>query len=416
MLMLKASRERQDFKNELLHACRVNLAYDRQCENDRVKYLHDLICETGDRLFFRDELMRCLNTDAPEENIDIVQIFCILCKLAEHDPLVDRTFLKNFLIGADYEMARGECMNAFVYLEGIDGLLICIRRFGQLMSENDDHIWLFRSLISTLRLRDGVETVAASLARNRGDCTELEKLMSLDESKDQIAVPAKVDSINYAQAKAEFNPKKGFPRSWVKNAPTQELIEAADDLLVEKDDQIVWRYLQIFGVRDYPRPPQTIFHFVESSNGRIAMAATRALARLGNPEIRTYALALLNRTKDPGCATRLLRNTFVTGDLGTVEAALKPDSMDENSWHGLGLAVLDLIKNSKISADEYRNFLIKLYEEGPCSLCRTSFVEKLLALGDMPDWMAEECLFDAEPDTVALLRSGDMDAVNGSEI
>jgi hypothetical protein len=44
------------------------------------------------------------------------------------------------------------------------------------------------------------------------------------------------------------------------------------------------------------------------------------------------------------------------------------------------------------------------------------FVEKLLSLGDIPDWMAEECRFDAAPDTVALLGAGNTAAMNAIAI
>ncbi len=181
-------------------------------------------------------------------------------------------------------------------------------------------------------------------------------------------------------------------------------MQAAEDLLLENDDQRLRRYLEIFHGRDFPKQSQTIFHLVKYQNPWVARGATRALSRLNDPEIRTYALQLLAEGHDPAVTVRLLRKTFVSGDLQAVETAMKRDTMNDDAWHGLGLAVLSLVANASVSAAECRNLFVELYCQGPCSMCRSGFVEKLNETGDLPDWMANECLYDAAPDTAALFK------------
>jgi hypothetical protein len=36
-----------------------------------------------------------------------------------------------------------------------------------------------------------------------------------------------------------------------------------------------------------------------------------------------------------------------------------------------------------------------LYENEPCTICRCSCVDQLIALDMLPDWMREECRYDA---------------------
>ena len=61
--------------------------------------------------------------------IDKVQVFGILCLIATEDHDLDRAILRDFLFNVDYDKIGSHCMDMFVELEGMEGLLLCVRQF-----------------------------------------------------------------------------------------------------------------------------------------------------------------------------------------------------------------------------------------------------------------------------------------------
>jgi hypothetical protein len=212
---------------------------------------------------------------------------------------------------------------------------------------------------------------------------------------------------DYLAAKAEFKKNKRFPWDWIRRATDDEMKIAAEDLLNEADEVAIIGYLRIFRSRDFPKPPNSLFRFIRSSNRRVVKAAARAIGRLNEPEVRVFALQLLGDRAAPELVTELLKSSIVMGDIGTIESSLKPEAMDEDAWHRLGMAIRNLLKSSPQALAECSGLLFKLYENGPCSLCRTDIVKGIIALGNVPTWLADECLYDAEPDTAALFTTSD---------
>jgi hypothetical protein len=282
VLLLRADPESDELRAELIKACKTNLVYDRQCEEPRAPYLYRLIRETGQIRFFIDELLPCLRAPTLEgEEVDLVQVFQILCLAAANESIFDRERLREFLRGADFEGVGCDCISAFVSLDGLDGLLFCVRVFYGGLNENftEEGGWVFQSLVDALGERDGSEVAAAAVSSARSGSIELDHLMSRKDLERPLAVAEERSGLDYATVKAELDIKHGFPPAWVKAAPAEELMQAADDLLAERDEKRVFCYLRVFWRRDFPQPPRTIFHLVKSSNRRIAKAATRALGK-----------------------------------------------------------------------------------------------------------------------------------------
>ena len=60
MILLRDDPRNEVYRAALLHACRVDLNYDRQCEFDRAPYLYRLIVATGQFDSIIAELSRSL--------------------------------------------------------------------------------------------------------------------------------------------------------------------------------------------------------------------------------------------------------------------------------------------------------------------------------------------------------------------
>jgi hypothetical protein len=74
-------------------------------------------------------------------------------------------------------------------------------------------------------------------------------------------------------------------------------------------------------------------------------------------------------------------------------------TLDADGWHYLGMAVFTLLREMEAPPEESRAVLLRLYEDVPCSFCRGTAVSNLVASGGLPDWIAEECRYDAEAET-----------------
>ena len=406
MILLSEAPDNPEFSQALLHACLVNQVYDRQCEEDRVNYLYDLISQTGKREFYRAELFRHLLMPAPEtEAIDKAQIYGILCCIAAERHDDDRRVLHEFLVEADYNSIASICIYRYVWLEGVDGFLFCVRQFLESLTDDfSENGWVFSSLLDTLKERDGEDASVEALEKARSGWPKLDELLRLNAAKDNAVASNPELVLDYATVKVSLDPMRGFPRSWINSATAEELILAARDLLNESEEKKIWRYLQVFGGKDFPLPPSELFRFVESEDKRISGAAVRALRRLSHPDVRGLALKKIVEGTNPELAIRLLASNFQSGDLRAVEALIDRSCPDEETWHRIGLALLELLRWASVPPEESRSLLLKLYEETPCSLCRGGFAEKLSAAGHVPDWMAREARFDADPTTASLFK------------
>ncbi len=99
-------------------------------------------------------------------------------------------------------------------------------------------------------------------------------------------------------------------------------------------------------------------------------------------------------------AAKILTASYQPGDHRFLADLLERPA-DEDNDHWLGFDVLDLIKaHPEPDADRA---LLLLYERGPCAFCRCEVVKLLLQLGRVPEWVRQECRFDADPETRALV-------------
>jgi hypothetical protein len=115
-----------------------------------------------------------------------------------------------------------------------------------------------------------------------------------------------------------------------------------------------------------------------------------------------FALELLVSNQWQTCAIDLLVGNFETGDLPTINAALI-NSDDSNSRHRITMAIKDLYQNQQpIGIDET---LLLVYEHGPCGFCRYQAVKWLMEINALPDWIKQECRFDANSEIRELVAA-----------
>jgi hypothetical protein len=179
---------------------------------------------------------------------------------------------------------------------------------------------------------------------------------------------------------------------WGKTASEEELQAAAADLLAEEDEARLLCYLVIFRGQRFPGPVARLLELAQSNNIQIARHSIAVLAQLTNPEIRNLALRFLGVPGRQGDAAELLTNNYQPGDFELIENQLRKP-MDIDELHHFELGVRHFVEAHLLPGAE--GSLLLLYENGPCSLCRGGIVKCLIALDRLPEWIREECRYDA---------------------
>jgi len=177
MLILGQAPGDERLWDELLRACQRDLRFDRQCEDPRDGYLFRLIQRSGQGAFFIRELQRSLRSRTKDDEFDAGQMFAILCRLAADTRDFDRSWLRDWLFGENYEALGSNTLHAYVGFEGVAGLLFCVDHFSQAIDENIDQEdgWLLEALREALATRDGKESADAQVEAERAGNEALEQ-------------------------------------------------------------------------------------------------------------------------------------------------------------------------------------------------------------------------------------------------
>jgi len=436
MLVLRDDPDNTDLLAALFHSCTVNEIFDWQCEAARAAYLRRLILAAGQADSFRRDLaahLACAGAlgggegseesgggaaepspgDMRPEDMhfedlgpkDLGQTFELLCLLAADEPTFDRRVLWDFLARTDFDTARFGCADALVRLDGLPALLHCVERFP---ADFANAPYELDGLVYELRERDGEAAANRALDAARRTSAALDLQLTLgdgDDDDDDDDMPDRQPDApgDYRTIKAAFDDGRLtlFPVGWWRTATDEDLALAAADLLAEADDMRRLRYLRVFGRVNFPLDPEPLFGLLQSPVWQVRVATANTLGRLRRPSVRALALAAVaGGASSEWLGLRLLRSSAEPGDSALFDpflAAARAAEADGAVHWGYSY-ILHIIKNGCLPLDEGVPWLVRVYEETPCSNCRHRAVGQLTALGRLPDWIAAEWRFDVEVD------------------
>lgn len=386
----------------LLNACIRNVAYDSQCESSREQYLKDLIQASGDEEFFRDGLMLVLAAEMIDtDQADLDQIIAVARMFAQRGDLPIKNSMYRALERAGFELA-GSCYTDLIALDGIHALVIASEKCPATIDDHD--LWVLDTLLVALEERDGSEAANVAIEeasrQSPGLKAFVERARRVRITKRSIDKDPRLD---YPSLKLVIREESKFRNlyGWGRTASVEELEAAADDIIGETDRNRLLTYLSIFRSGHLPRSIEKVLELAESDDIRIARAAVNALAQISDPRIRELLLRLMDIPNRRGDAVELMISNYHDGDFERIEAAVR-ETRDPDCLHYLGMGMRHLL--AVHCPQDATNALLFLYENGPCSLCRGEFVEKLIALKSIPERIREECLFDADPNTRKLVE------------
>lgn len=390
------------YRDAILHACTHNLVYDRQCEEGRAPYLFELLHLTREPDFYREKILSALL--APAEDEDVSQMLGIVRRFAQQGDSLARQAVYSAII---QDAAENEFHDAdeLIELDGIEGLLFVVEYY--LAAEPEDEDWRPGWWVDLLAERDGKATAWQAMTQAASRLPTFAKwLQAVRHSKrtqaDQRRKRLRQPRPDYASLRALIE-KKGrrapVSRGWAESASAEELQQAATDLLAETNEDRLYAYLKIF--RWVPFPSQhlrliEIARTYQNQKDHLASAAMKALSRIGHSEIRVFALTLMEQPYWYREAIEMLSQNYQEGDYHLVESLLE-QKLDPDDYHDLGFGV-EHFAEAHPTPESERSLLL-LYENGPCSLCRNGCVDQLIALNRLPEWMREECQYDADSAT-----------------
>lgn len=391
-------------REAVLYASLHNLAYDRQCEGSREVYLLDLIRSTGEEDFFRNELFRALTTGPEDPEFDLGQTIELARNFAGNGDHEIKQAMYDALVNAGFEEA-GCYYSELIKLDGLPALLFVAEHFPA--TTPDSSVWQVGSLISYLQERDGEGVADEAIRRASEDSPRLAQMLEKGGVHRRGSEPRRKDqkrpdypTLKRMIAESATTALPLVHAGWGRAASAEELEAATADLLTETDEKRLLAYLSIFRGRRFPGPTARLLELAQGDNVRLARQAVAVVSQINDPEIRSLGLRFLNMPGKKGDGADLLANNYQQEDFQLIAARLR-EPMETDELHHLEMGVRDLAKEHR--EPEAEQCLLLLYEKGPCSLCRRGIVEALITIDRFPEWMREECRWDAYADTRKLV-------------
>lgn len=181
-------------------------------------------------------------------------------------------------------------------------------------------------------------------------------------------------------------------RAWGYRADENALELILARLKTESRPLQIKRFLKVFVGRTMQQPPEHAIQLLQHHDSGVRRVAYSVFKRVRDDRVRSIAERTLTRTEIAAGSLGLWVKNMQTGDAAQIERAIviEPDR-DDRHW-----ALHDLVAAVRENATAERAGLMRMiYEHTPCSICRDGAVEAMLTANVLPDWVKDECRFDA---------------------
>lgn len=388
------------YRDLILHACLCNTAYDPQCEGSRAAYMFDIIRLTDQEHFYREQILRALARSKLSDNWNEHQLFDFARLFAQNGDTAARQLIYDtFVRNAAADNSTGA--EHLIELDGIEGLLFVADQIGEQLMVGGD-IDEADYLLDIVKERYGEERTLTALneasAASPGIAAYIQRMAENTARRAKsVKQRSSYQNISYDEIKRQIIEKADkVPRlrlfRWGKSASDEDIERAATDLILEEDRLHLLAYLRLFQKRRFPREHSRLIALALDPDDDVAWWALAALKWIDHSDVRALAIRLLERGERRAGAVGLLINNYRDGDYTLIGTAINTEQ-DEDELHALGGRLLDVV-----NTHPHRNAasaLIAMYEQGACSECREDFVDCLLSLDALPDWLRNECRYDA---------------------
>lgn len=408
-ILFLMNQDHSQYRDLILDCCLHNYAYDCQVEGSCADYLYPLIKKLRDEEYFRSEILRAI----PDEtnNCDAEQLLDFTVLFAKYGCEEARKAIYEKLRSNNTdEVLTGQ--SQAIELDGAKGLIFLLDMIGgdpKLINWNQK----IYSIEETEAI-DGVDKVRLALseaaAQNPNVAAALANMeyYSPEWSAEEIIKARK-------QMRKSFFPKlpelsedttwkevkgsqyfKRLVHGWSRLAKDEEIEKAARDLDQNEEPEVLSAHLRIFYKCPFPLEPDVLIHLIDHPDSKVGLAALIALELVSHEKVRKLFYRLLDDPEWSDRAIGLLRSNYKTGDYELIENQIRFET-DSDRLHLICGNTSHVYKDNPLP--EGMKPLLAAYDRGPCSVCRCTCLETIQKIGELPDWLIEECQYDAYSET-----------------
>lgn len=379
-----------------LEACLQDQRFDQQCEDSRSSWLWDIVQLSGVQARFRDPIYHALCELRDERSANQ------LCELARYYAQSGDEAFRSRL----YEIVESKPISdspwlgedEILELDGEDGFLFAARVRGKRLADVEWE-WDDGSLAHDAVEKFGLERVIHLLegSTNEGVVRYHEKWKkqpkyssttseSYRDSMRSISVERVIESANTRG--------ENFFRGWGMHADESDLKLIGVELWNADDANVILRLLQVFSNRALPEFDPRLIDLCQHDDEEVQRRAFQALAKNAHPAVRKFALNQLD-IQATGPIIRLFAENFESGDEDQIlEAINLPEDQCELHW-----MLMDVIRVLENNPDaDCSQLAVMTYYVTPCQNCRFDAAQLLHEQKIAPQWLIEECRYDAEED------------------
>lgn len=389
------------YRDIILHDCTHFVGYDAQLEPSRARYNFDLITQGGDRDWYLPHLYHAFATG---EDVEMPrQLFELMGLLAQDGDTLARTMMYDtFAEDAPTFDTRGA--EDLVDLDGLAGYVFVARQWIKHPLPEDDQ-WQESHILDTVEERFGAEAVTAALAENINEDADLSAYLAQVRERRALRDverrrPSRPPRPDYESVRNLIDAPRGQASRYRlgragRHADKVLMLQLADDLEAEHDPVRILHLLYCFQWQVFPLPPHRLLALAQSDDHDTAFAAQDALAHVTHPDVRAFALTQIE-AGDVWRVVDMLTANPAKEDY-TLIASLTQRPQPTYEFHNLGASIRAYAKahSSPLAVPA----LLGLYENGPCTFCRSSVVDELAALAPLPQAIGRELAWDANMDT-----------------
>jgi len=408
------------YRDVILDACLHDTRYDGQVESRRATYLFDVIAQTGFQEFYREPILQSMENASDPNTYDSLQLNDLATNFADQGDQAARQLVYDHFVAHLTSDDWGDVTRAanLISLDGTDGFLFVVEQFGKRLpacSEQEPPYWF---PLSEEDWDDDERTYWDAAMQRAEDNPHLAAYVAFEQErrahrKTNRRKPLSFMSYDQLKPKITRRTSEYGLAKWGERANEADLECAANDLLAlgEQPDPVLLRkYVAIFRKRRFPLDPQKLIDLASQARNeppscdehdwftphtRLILAALNALANISHPAVRQLAFELVEGRQWIAHVAILLMSNWQNSDWSVLEA-LTQETFEPYDYHGLGMDIRELFEAHP--EPEATQTLINLYEYSPCSECREHYVKALESIQAVPEWMREECRYDANLD------------------
>jgi hypothetical protein len=242
---------------------------------------------------------------------------------------------------------------------------------------------------------EAIITLSDALLRDRISTEFARELRQLTEDQEEITVDILVQAAR--STLPEEYPRGAiiqYRRTFMKTASDTQIMELANAVLREEDEEAKALLLLLFWCRPFPADITPLLQYVQSDNEHLAEAAVDTLKQTKDKRIHDIAIEQLKEKGMNSFVLGLLIKNYKKTDDQTILKALKRSA---SIPHHVQIDINDIYTRHR--SENALPILLRVYQKGECTLCRCNTVKAMKHCGVLPERILEECLYDSYDET-----------------